>query len=123
MYNIMQGLRIERTPDRKTRAVLQKVARRFEQLTTQVACNEAQIQSLQSQLEDLKGPKRRKRVAVDPNTKFANVDSIKEAIDQVEEEAARVKAKETNPRPQRVSARKAKANISKSMYTEVINLD
>jgi len=70
---------------------------------------------LQSQLEDLKGLERRKRVAVDLNTKFANVDSIKEA--------ARVKAKETNPRPQRVSARKAKANILKSMYTEVINLD
>ena len=26
MYNIMQGLRIEHTPDRKTRALLQKVA-------------------------------------------------------------------------------------------------
>ena len=35
---------------------------------------------MQSQLEDIKGPKKRKRVAVDLNTKFANVDSIKEAI-------------------------------------------
>ena len=78
---------------------------------------------MQSQLEDLKGPKRRKRVAVDPNTKFANMDSIKEAIGEVEKEEARIKAKETKLRPERVSARKAKANISKSMYTEVINLD
>ena len=35
---------------------------------------------MQSQLKDLKGPKRHKRVAADPNTKFANIDSIKEAI-------------------------------------------
>jgi len=123
MYNIVQGLRVERTPNRKTRALLQKVARRFEQLTADVAYKEAQIYSLQSQLEDLRGPKKRKRVAVDPNTKFANVDLIKEAIGEAEKEEARAKAKETKSRPERVSARKAKANISKSMYTEVVNLD
>ena len=78
---------------------------------------------MQSQLEDLKGPKKRKWVAIDPNTKFANVDLIKEAIDKVEKEEARIKAKETKSRPERVSARKAKANISKSIYTEVVNLD
>jgi hypothetical protein len=48
MYDIVQGLRIERTPDRKTWALLQKVARRFEQLTANVAYKEAQIYSLQS---------------------------------------------------------------------------
>jgi hypothetical protein len=78
---------------------------------------------LQSQLKDFKGPKRRKRVATDPNTKFANIDSIKEAIDEAKKEEACMKAKETKSQPQRVSARKAKANILKSMYTEVINLD
>ena len=78
---------------------------------------------MQSQLKDLKGPKKRKRVAVDPNTKFANVDLIKEAIGEVEKEEARAEAKETKSRPERVSARKAKANLSKSMYTEVVNLD
>ena len=78
---------------------------------------------MQSQLKDLKGLKRRKRVAVDLNIKFANIDSIKEAIGEVEKEEARVKAKETKSRPERVSARKAKANILKSMYIEVINFD
>ena len=48
---------------------------------------------------------------------------IKEAIGKAEEEKARAKAKETKSQPERVSARKAKANISKSMYTEVVNLD
>ena len=78
---------------------------------------------MQSQLEDLKGPKKHKRVAVDPNTKFANVDSIKEAIGEAEKEEARTKAKETKSRPERVSARKAKANMSKYIYIEVVNLD
>jgi len=78
---------------------------------------------LKSQLKDLKGPKRRKRVAVNLNTKFTNIDSIKEAIGKAEKEEAHAKAKETKSRPERASARKAKANISKSIYTEVINLD
>ena len=104
MYNIIQGLRIKHTPDQKTRALLQNVARRFEQLTINVACKKAQIYSLQSQLKDLKGPKRRKRVAIDPNTKFANIDSIKEAIGEAKKEEVRAKAKETKLRPERVSA-------------------
>jgi len=59
---------------------------------------------LQSQLKDLKGPKRCKRVAVNLNTKFANIDSIKEAIGKVEKEEVYVKAKETKSRPERTSA-------------------
>ena len=59
---------------------------------------------MQLQLKDLKGPKRRKRVAVNLNTKFANIDLIKEAIGKAEKEEARAKAKETKSRPERVSA-------------------
>ena len=46
------------------------------------------------QLEDIKGLKKHKWVAVDPNTKFVNVDLIKEAIGEAEKEEARAKAKE-----------------------------
>ena len=62
-------------------------------------------------------------MAVDPNTKFANIDSIKEAIGKVEKEDVRAKAKETKSRPQRASTQKANANISKSIYIEVVNLN
>ena len=78
---------------------------------------------MQSQLKDLKGPKKHKRVAIDPNTNFTNIDLIKEAIGEAKKKEARVKAKETKSRPKRVSTRKVKANISKSMYIEVVNLD
>ena len=62
-------------------------------------------------------------MAVDLNIKFINIDSIKEAIGKAEKEDVRVKAKEIKSRPEISSARKAKANISKSIYREVINLD
>ena len=78
---------------------------------------------MQSQLKDLKGIKKRKRVAIDLNIKFVNRDSIKEAIGKAEKEKAHAKAKEIKSRPKRVFAQKAKANILKSIYTEVINLD
>jgi len=59
---------------------------------------------LQSQFKDLKGLKKRKRVAVDLNIKFINVDLIKEAIGEIEKEEVCVKVKETKSRPERVSA-------------------
>ena len=62
-------------------------------------------------------------MAVDLNIKFANIDSIKEVIGEVEKEDVRIKVKEIKSRPERASARKAKANILKSMYMEVINLN
>ena len=77
MHQIIQSLRNDYTPDRKTRSLLQKVSRQFEQLTVEAAYKDAQIYSLQSQLQDLKGPKICRRVAVDPNIKFINIDLIK----------------------------------------------
>ena len=79
--------------------VLQKVSRQLERLTVEAAYKDAQIYSLESQLKDLKGPKIRKRVAVDPNTKFANIDSIKQAIEEAEEIKTKRRAKEPNSRP------------------------
>ena len=54
---------------------------------------------MQLQLEDLKGPKKRRRVAVDPNIKFINIDSIKQAIEEAEEKEAKIRAKEPKSKP------------------------
>ena len=62
-------------------------------------------------------------MAIDLNIKFINLDLIKEPIGKAEKEEVYAKAKETKSRPERLSCYRAKANISKSMYTEVINLD
>ena len=79
--------------------VLQKVSRQLKRLTVEAAYKDAQIYSLQLQLKDLKGPKRRRRVAVDPNTKFTNIDSIKQAIEEAEEKEAKIRAKEPKSKP------------------------
>ena len=96
--------------------LLQKVSRQLKRLTVEAVYKDAQIYGLQSQLKDLKGPKVRKRVAVDPNTKFANINLIKEAMEQAEEEEAKRRAKESNSKPQRRSGRKANVDISNSTH-------
>ena len=50
---------------------------------------------MQLQLRDLEGPKRHKWVAIDLNTNFANIDSIKKAIGKAEKKEAYIKAKGT----------------------------
>ena len=62
-------------------------------------------------------------MAVNLNTKFINIDSIKEAIGKAEKEDIYIKIKEIKSRPKRTSTRKAKANILKSIYMEIINLN
>ena len=61
---------------------------------------------MRSYFKDLKGLKRRKRVAVDLNIKFVNIDSIKKAIGKVEKKEVyiKVKVKEIKLRPKKVSA-------------------
>ena len=50
--------------------------------------------SLESQIEELRGPKTYKRVVVDPNTRFANINIIKKVIDEAIEQKARIKARQ-----------------------------
>ena len=66
---------------------------------------------MQLQLRDLEGPKRHKWVAIDLNTKFANIDSIKQAVEEAEEIEVKRNAKEPKLRPQRVLGRKARVNM------------
>ena len=73
---------------------MRKAGKRIGQLAAQNAVSESKIRSLEAQLEELRGPKTRKRVVVDPNTKFANIDAIKKAMDEATEQEARIKARE-----------------------------
>jgi len=38
-------------------------------------------------------------MAIHPNTKFVNIDSIKQAIEEVEEKETKIRAKEPKSRP------------------------
>ena len=80
--------------ERETQTMLKKAGKRVGQLTAQNAVSESKIHSLESQIEELRCPKTRERVAVDPNTRFANIDAIKKAMDEAAEQEARIKARE-----------------------------
>jgi hypothetical protein len=54
---------------------------------------------LGNQLEEAKSMKRKLKIAVDPNTLFANVDGIKKAL----EEASEAKAEAEGRKPQGVA--------------------
>jgi hypothetical protein len=94
VYHMIQSLDNGHMTQRETQAILRKAGKRIGQLAAQNAVSESKIRSLEAQLEELRGPKTRKRVVVDPNTKFANIDAIKKAMDEATEQGARIKARE-----------------------------
>jgi len=100
--------------ERETRAILRKAGKRIGQLSAQNAVSESKIHSLESQIEELRCPKTRERVAVDPNTRFANIDAIKKAMDEAAEQEARIKAREPEKEAKRrqMNWRRPKCRIS-----------
>ena len=75
------------------------MGKRIRQLSAQNAVYESKADSLESQIEELRGPRTRKRVVLDPNTRFANIDAIKKATDEATEREARTKARELEKKP------------------------
>lgn len=68
------------------RTILRKAGKRIGQLTAQNALYESRIYGLELKFMELGDQKGRKRVAIDPNTKFANIDAIKKAKDEAAEQ-------------------------------------
>jgi predicted ribosome quality control (RQC) complex YloA/Tae2 family protein len=81
---------------RDQRNILQKAKKALGQLTAEQAKLQAANGRLKNQLEELKSKKRKKKITVDPNTLFANVDGIKKAL----EEASKTKAEAEARKPQ-----------------------
>lgn len=97
--------------ERETRTILKRAGKRIGQLAAQNAVSENKIHSLESLIEELRGLKTRKQVAVDPNTRNANIDAIKKVIDEAEEQEARIKARETEKKGKRTVDVLAKAKM------------
>jgi hypothetical protein len=70
------------------------MGKRIGQLSAQNAVYESKADSLTSQTEEPPDPRTRKRVVLDPNTRFAHIDATKKAMDEAAEEEARIKATE-----------------------------
>ena len=67
--------------NREQRTVLQKASKAVVNLTATHALLETSNRQLQVQLEELQA-KKVKKIAADPNTLFANVETIKRAMDE-----------------------------------------
>ena len=66
-------------PDNPTRRLLfKKITKAFDLKDITTVTQELKIQALQAQLEDLR-PSKRRKVVVSPNSKFADIDAIREA--------------------------------------------
>ena len=95
---------------------MKKAGKRIGQLSVQNAVYESKIHNLESQIEELRGPKSRKRVVLDPNTRFANIDAIKKAMDEAAEQEAQIKAREPEKEAKRTADELAKAKMQDFMF-------
>ncbi|KAI5777708.1 hypothetical protein EDC01DRAFT_782444 [Geopyxis carbonaria] len=103
---------------RDQRVVIQKAAKALAKLTTQNArLATATNRSLRTQLEDLKSKTTKKKIAVDKNSQFANIETIKLAMNEAQTKEKAVKAKEL-ARMSRITeedAAKEAAKVSKEL--------
>lgn len=87
---------------RDQRTVLYKVQKALGQVTAEQAILQATNRRLQFQIKELESKKKKKKVTLDPNTIFANVESIKHSLEEAEQarivaEAGKVKIAERKP--------------------------
>jgi hypothetical protein len=94
MYHAIQMLNRQQELSRDQRTVLQKAGKAIGQLKAQQAIQEALIHKQEAHLETLRSQKAKKKVAVDPNNRFANIEMIKKAMDEAKEQEARIQARQ-----------------------------
>jgi hypothetical protein len=113
---MIQSLDHRHITERETRAILKKAGKRIGQLLAQNAVYQSKIHGLESQIEELRGPKSRKRVVVDSNTRFTNIDAIKKAMDEATEKEAQIKAREPEKEAKKTADELAKAKMQDFMF-------
>lgn len=82
LYYAQQQLQKSETLSRSARVILQKAGKALSSANTRAAGLEAENQRLKHQLEALKPTGPRKKVRIDPQERFANIENIMAAIRQ-----------------------------------------
>ncbi|KAL1957865.1 hypothetical protein VTO42DRAFT_5430 [Malbranchea cinnamomea] len=93
--------------DRSERRFFQKTARLVGQLAAQQAGLESTINKLANELQD----KKKKRVQVDPNTRFANIQQIKEALDAAAAQEAHLQQRQSEIEAERAAEAALQAGL------------
>jgi len=78
---------------RDLRTLVNKTSKAFSHLTTQHAFIQASNQQLQQQLKELEDKRKKRKVPVDPNLQFVNIESIKQAMEEAALQEARIQAR------------------------------
>ena len=117
LYQAQQQLLLSESLSRSTRVVLGKAGKAIAEANTRAAQLQAENQRLKYQLDSARITRSRKRVQVNPNERFSNIETIKAAIDR----AAALQAQQASTAPdkeaQKAAAAAAALTIS-SMCTE-----
>ena len=79
--------------NREQRTVLQKASKAIGKLAAEQALTKASNRQLRAQLEELQA-KRKRKVAVDPNSQFTNIETIKQSMDEAANSEELAKEKE-----------------------------
>jgi hypothetical protein len=107
LYKAQQTLLLSETLSRSTRLVLGKAGKAIAAANTRAAELQAENQRLKYQLDSTRVTQSRKRVHINPNERFSNVESIKAALDR----AAALKAQQDSTTPEK-EAQKAAAEVA-----------
>jgi hypothetical protein len=88
LRNLYEAARALDSPSRTSRIMFRKAGKAMAGLSVELASTKSATEALRSQLQDSKKGQR-KRVTIDPNQTFANVDSIRNAQKAAGSEVAR----------------------------------
>ena len=117
LYRAQQQLLQSESLSRSTRLVLGKAGKAIAAANTRAAQLQSENERLKHQLDSSIVTRSRKRVRVDPNTRFSNVEAIKTAIDHAAALQAQQTAKSPEKEARRAAAAAAALNLN-SMCTE-----
>ncbi|KAG0644788.1 hypothetical protein HOY80DRAFT_1090377 [Tuber brumale] len=115
LHHFIKSLEAARDMTRDFRTVLNTTSKAFSHLTTQHTFIQASNQQLQQQLKELEDKRKKKKVSVDPNLQFVNIESIKQAMEEVAVQEARIQAKKPEEEARRTSSALVAADMQQFM--------
>ncbi|KAI0997084.1 hypothetical protein K3495_g11101 [Podosphaera aphanis] len=117
VYLSRRSLQKSENLSRSTRLVLQKAGKAISTANARAARQEEELFQLRHQLQTTTSTRKRKRIQVDLNERFANIDSIKSAIDETTAVEAR-RSSSTIERAVKITPRVEAIPSFSSMYNE-----
>ncbi|KAF1928479.1 DDE-domain-containing protein [Didymella exigua CBS 183.55] len=117
LYKAQQQLLLSESLSRSTRLMLGKAGKAIARANTRAARLESENQRLKYQLDSTRVTRSRKRVQVNPNERYSNVEAIKAAIDRAAALQAEQVSRSTEQEAQKAAAAAAALTLQ-SMCTE-----